>query len=109
MGSHSRSEELPMNFRSLTSFYADPVRKRSPERDVGLYWRDGDDRRTYRAAWLRATGELVIVRHGPINQGGGIVEVLCVVSPESELDELVDGWEDVCGEPGSLDWLRGRV
>ena len=27
----------------------------------------------------------------------------------AELHRVVAGWEDVCGEPGSIDWLLARV
>jgi hypothetical protein len=98
-----------MTTTTLTRFYADSCRKRSPERDVGLYWRGGDNGPTYRAAWLAETGELISVRHGAVNDGGGVVEVLAVIRYESDLEEALEGWEDVCGEPGSIDWLRARA
>jgi hypothetical protein len=94
---------------TLTRFYSDPRRKRSRERDVGLYWRDGERGPTYRAAWLAETGELVSVRHGAVNDGGGVVELLAMIPYEHDLEDALDGWEDVCGEPGSMGWLRARA
>jgi hypothetical protein len=44
---------MPTRFPSLAAFYAsDADRSRSPEIDVGLWWRDGSGGPTYRAAWV---------------------------------------------------------
>ena len=94
---------------TLIRFYGWPLRKHSPERDVGLYWREGVSGHTYRAAWLADTGELIIVRHGPINDGGGLVEVLGVFPDFEDVEAALEGWEEVCGEPNSVDWLRERA
>jgi hypothetical protein len=45
------------------------------------------------------------VRYG----AGGSVEVLAVVHAEDDLNCVVAGWEDVCGEADSLRWLRIRA
>jgi hypothetical protein len=93
-------------YPSLAAFYAaDPRRRPSPELDVGLWWREGDGAAAARAAWVRATGELIVVRYG----AGGAVEVLAIVHAEGDLHCVVAGWEDVCGEAGSLRWLRIRA
>jgi hypothetical protein len=99
-----------MTFPSLSSFYAaDRRRKSSRERDIGLYWRDGANGPTYRAAWVLDTGELIAVRHGAINDGGGTVETLAVFHYPEDLEEALEGWDDVCGEPDSIVWLRARA
>jgi hypothetical protein len=90
-------------------FYAWSRRKHSPERDLGLYWREGSSGPTYRAAWLEDTGELITVRHGPVNDGGGAVEVLGVFPDLEDVEEALEGWEDVNGDPGSVHWLRARA
>jgi hypothetical protein len=94
---------------TLTTFYSWARRKRSPERDLGLYWRDGVSGPTYRAAWVQSTGELITVRHGAINDGGGVVEILAVLPDPRDLEDALDGWEQVCGEPDSIAWLRARA
>jgi hypothetical protein len=94
-------------FESLAELYATPARWRSPERDVGLRWR-GSDGATYRAAWIRDTEELYCVRHVTAESAAGTVEVLARVS-RTALDSALAGWQDVCGEPGSYEWLRERA
>jgi hypothetical protein len=97
-------------YPSLTAFYAaNPVRRDSSEVDVGLWWREGEENPVVRAAWLRETGELIAVRYGAVEDGGGTVEVLAVVPSHDALAATLSGWEDVCGEPDSLRWLRDRA
>src|SRR5205085_1969637 len=60
------------SYPSLADFYnGDPRRLASPERDVGLYWRDGAGEPLHRAAWVEDTGELYIVRAENGEEGGG--------------------------------------
>ena len=97
-------------YPSLGAFYvADRRRGTSRERDVGLWWRgQGPHSPTYRAAYVEATGELYLMQHEG-TPGGGRVDVLGRFDSFAELHRLVDGWEEVCGEPGSIDWLLARV
>ena len=64
-------------YLSLGAFYAaDRRRATSRERDVGLWWRAaGPLARTYRAAYVEATGELYVMQHEGM-RGGGRVQVL---------------------------------
>jgi hypothetical protein len=97
-------------YPSLGAFYnADPDRLSSRERDVGLWWRQGPEDPLHRAAWVCETGELYLVRLGPPAGGGGRVEILATVGDAEQLEKLVEGWRDHCGEPRSLAWLRGRT
>ncbi|HWD11083.1 MAG TPA: hypothetical protein VG366_04510 [Solirubrobacteraceae bacterium] len=97
-------------YSSLVSFYnGDPDRLSSREQDVGLWWRDDVDGPLHRAAWVRETGELYLVRLGPQGEGGGSVEVLARVETAERLERMLRGWRERCGAPGSLRWLRGRV
>ena len=64
--------------------------------------------RSYRAAFVEATGELYVMQHEGM-RGGGRVQVLGRFDSFAELHRVVAGWEDVCGEPGSIDWLLARV
>lgn len=96
-------------FRSLSNFYlGDRRRISSRERDIGLWWREGDGP-LHRAAWVSETGELYLVRLGPPDEGGGEVELLAIVEDEELLERELDGWRDVCAQPDSLRWLRERA
>jgi hypothetical protein len=97
-------------YDSLAHFYnADERRVRSRELDVGLWWREDADGPLHRAAWVNDTGELYLVRLGPADVGGGLVEVLARVDDRALLDSVLDGWRERCGEPRSLEWLRERA
>jgi hypothetical protein len=97
-------------YESLARFYnADERRVRSRELDVGLWWREGLDGPLHRAAWVGDTGELYLVRLGPAEEGGGLVEVLARLEDRARLELVLAGWRERCGEPCSLEWLRERV
>jgi len=97
-------------YPSLASFYnADERRLNSRERDIGLWWREGQDDPLHRAAWVAETGELYLVRLGPPEEGGGRVEVLARVEEQDRLERALSGWRERCGQPRSLNWLRARV
>lgn len=87
---------------------ADERRAASPEHDLGLLWRSArEGEPTYRAAWVEATGELIAVRHGTPPDGGRVS-----VLARMDLDEVqrrLEGWELICGEPGSYEWLVGHT
>jgi hypothetical protein len=96
-------------YLSPAAFYvARPERRASRERDLGLFWRSQRGP-SFRAAWVRDTGELYLVQHGLGGRGGGSVLLLADDLSEEELDERLAGWADVCGAPGSLDWLLERI
>ncbi|MCW3069408.1 MAG: hypothetical protein JWL67_2033 [Solirubrobacterales bacterium] len=98
------------HYRSLANFYAaDPRRVESRELDVGLWWREDAEGPLHRAAWVSETGELYLVRLGPVEQGGGRVELLATVADRARMERVLDGWRDRCGQPRSLVWLRGRA
>jgi len=97
-------------YGSLADFYNDdPGRLASRELDVGLWWREEPDGPLHRAAWVRDTGELYLVRLGPPAEGGGTVEVLATLADSDQLERLMVGWRERCGEPRSLSWLRSRT
>ena len=67
---------IARTYLSLGAFYAsDPARRNSRERDVGLFWRSRQGP-TYRAAWVRDTGELYLFQHALGARGGGSVHLL---------------------------------
>jgi hypothetical protein len=97
-------------YRSLRSFYlADSRRMSSREQDVGLWWREGAHGPVYRAAWVCDTGELYVTRLGPLEDGRGDVAVLGRAQDRSRLEEVLEGWQDVCPQPDSMTWLRHRA
>jgi hypothetical protein len=100
----------PQRYRSLASFYnADPRRIESRELDVGLWWREDPGGPLHRAAWVSDTGELYLVRLGDPEDGGGGVEVLATVAEREQLESVLEGWRERCGQPRSLTWLRQRA
>jgi hypothetical protein len=103
------SHPIARTYLSLGAFYAsDPVRRHSRERDFGLFWRSRHGL-TYRAAWVRDTGELYLFQHALGARGGGSVHLLAPTLDEPELEYRLTGWADVCGRDGSLEWLLSRM
>lgn len=103
------ADPIRETYLSLAAFYAsDAARRRSRERDVGLFWRS---RRgpSFRAAWVADTGEVYLFQHAIGGLGGGSVHLLEPTFDSAALDRRLDGWQDVCGRPGSLDWLLDRL
>jgi hypothetical protein len=97
-------------YESLSNFYlADSRRRSSREQDVGLWWRVGAHGPVYRAAWVRETGELYVTRLGRLQDGGGEVVVLGRARDRGQLEEVLEGWQDVCPQPDSMTWLRHRA
>jgi hypothetical protein len=97
-------------YPTLASFYsADRRRIDSREVDVGLWWREDAAGPMHRAAWVQDTGELYLVRLGPVAGGGGAVELLANVADEEQLERLLGDWRERCGAPRSLTWLRERA
>ena len=102
-------DPIARTYLSLGAFYAsDPARRGSRERDVGLFWRSRNGP-SFRAAWVRDTGELYLFQHALGGRGGGSVHLLRPVMDEPEMDRRLAGWADVCGREGSLEWLLARV
>ncbi len=106
----SAPNDRAIRYESLGNFYsADSRRRGSHEQDVGLWWRVGAHGPVYRAAWVSDTGELYVVRLGPLQDGKGDVVVLGRAQGIAELEEALEGWRDVCPQPDSITWLRRRA
>ncbi len=107
----SSSPQPPIeSYPSLAAFYnADADRLSSRELDVGLWWREESNGPLHRAAWVKDTGELYLVRLGAASQGGGTVEVLASIPDSEQLERLMVGWREHCGEARSLSWFRQRA
>lgn len=102
-------DPIARTYLSLGAFYAsDPARRRSPERDLGLFWRSRHGP-TFRAAWVRDTGEVYLFQHALGARGSGTVHLLAPTVDENELERRLAGWQDVCGREGSLEWLLARM
>ena len=72
-----------MTYPSLDAFYAGDRRRRSSrERDVGLWWRERGGA-TYRAAWVQATGEVYLLKHGRPDCKGGPVRLIGRPTPRA--------------------------
>ena len=70
------TDPIARTYLSLGAFYAsDPARRGSRERDVGLFWRSRSGP-SFRAAWVRDTGELYLFQHALGGRGGGSVHLL---------------------------------
>ena len=98
----------PRRYASLVDFaLADLRRVHSRERDLGLTWRDAD--RMHRAAFVVDTRELYLVQLGPVERGGGHVELLGRLPAALDLVATFRGWAENCGLEDSLRWLRARA
>ena len=108
-------------YPNIEAFYSEnEARRRSPESDYGVWWRDADCREFWRVSYVQATGEVYA-----LNQWTGHLQVLGVVPPDPDerrrdglplgktyyrtLDRVLEGWTEHCGRPGGLAWVRERL
>ncbi len=97
-------------YLSLGAFYgADARRAHSPEVELGSRRRtESQQGPSYRAAWVRDTGEVYLMAHEG-RPGGGLVEVVAARASIEDLLAELDGWELVCGDEDSVVWLLERL
>ncbi len=101
---------MTFSFPSVNAFHAaDPRRLGAMEVDFGGPWRTATYGPAYRAAWVPATGELVLIRLGDLPPGAARVELIAQVSERSALAEMLSGWREAVGNLDSIRWLRARV
>lgn len=96
-------------FETLELFYGSApveVRRYSPEMDYGNLWTEAGHPfpafPRYRVSWIERSGELYAMEL----DGDGRVEVLGVTFAP---DVALEGWEERCEEPGSLDWIQEQI
>ena len=96
-------------YLSLSAFYASDARRHSSrERDLGLLWRARNGP-TFRAAWVETTREVYLFQHALGAPGSGCVHLLAPELGVLELERRLAGWREICGQPGSLEWLLSRM
>jgi hypothetical protein len=115
-------------FENVEEFYSDDERRRrSPELDYGVWWRHRGI--FYRLTWVDATGELIAVQlsaprvhaltdpdsASPIglavigSAAAGSVIVLGRIAHRDAVEQILDGWADICGHDDSLVWVRRQL
>ena len=134
MDNTEQTRDRAETFPDLRSFYgANPARLHSSEADYGVHWRLEGWSGTWRASYVRNTGEVYAVRQGRYRMGTlptgetvistgreeGPVLVLGTfpIDPEAGpmdvyyrgLEAHLDGWARKCIEPNGLKWLMDRM
>ncbi len=108
----------------LEHFYeSNEARRNSEEIEFGSEW-VGEDGEIFQLSWIEATGEMYLMAdtpNNPVVDGFGDiiptpeqsseleVEVLGTIGTLDEVHSILEGWQDICGEPGSLAWLKVRL
>jgi len=111
----------------IEEFYdADARRRQSPEIELGTEWRDKSGVR-YELNWVQDTGELYVMREpAPHEWGdlfGGIhvntsddaptdgmtVGVVAHIATQSQLEDILSGWEQNMSNTDSAAWLEDRL
>ena len=100
----------PSTWPDEVSFVADaPRRGRSDQLDLGATWRWADSNDAWRLSWVRVTGELYLCRADGYDGSCTDVHLLAVVPRESDVDALLEGWQDHRTDPDGLSWLVRRA
>ena len=93
-----------------SAFHADnPVRRSSPELDLGATWREAGSNDAWRLTWLRETGELYVCRANGYDGSCTDVAVVAVLRSEDAVDVVLDGWREHRTDPDGLAWLDDRL
>jgi hypothetical protein len=96
---------------TLAAFHAaKSARASSREVVFGSEWYTARERPPWRASWIQATGEFIVVQlAGGAEAEHGSVELLATTGTIAPLELGLRGWWHVCGWAGSLPWLRARL
>ncbi|MDQ6797875.1 MAG: hypothetical protein M3011_07635 [Actinomycetota bacterium] len=108
----------------IEEFYdADERRRTSDELQFGQDWHDVHGRR-YELNWIADTGELYVMQDDPpmvwADPFGDVVSmpvapdhlgvrVLAVIADGTEIEGLLDGWEQAMTASESVSWLTARL
>jgi hypothetical protein len=101
----------PTSWSTLAAYQA-ADRRRQASRDVlfGSTWYTRQDLPPWRAAWVQATGEFIVVcLHGAQEADHGPVRLLGRFPDLGFLEVALRAWPQVAGWAGSLAWLEHRV
>ena len=107
---------MPESYKNIEEFYAEnEERRRSGEADYGVWWTEpGHSWPHWRVSYIQKTGEVYAVQLDGVGSSGK-VELLGIVQADENsiyyqtLDRILAGWADICGGPGSLDWIRAKL
>jgi hypothetical protein len=107
---HRRDAMLP-SWRTLAAYQAaDPRRQASREVLFGSDWCTRQDLPPWRAAWVQATGEFIVVRLDAVREADcGPVRLLGIFADLGVLEIGLRAWPRVAGWAGSLPWLEARI
>jgi hypothetical protein len=92
-------------------FAADPRRRTSEEAEYGALWRhaDASGDEIWRLAYVCDTGELYLARCDPYPGPDTELRLLGVFAAQRDVEAMVAGWQEHCGQAGSLDWLLAQL
>jgi hypothetical protein len=107
---HRRDALLP-SWSTLAAYRAgDPRRQASREVLFGSNWRTRQDLPPWRAEWVQATGEFIVVHLDAVREEDcGPVRLLGRFPDLGALEIGLRAWPNVHGWAGSLPWLEARV
>jgi hypothetical protein len=99
---------------NIEDFYQEDERRRqSTEVELGDAWtNESDPGTTYEISWIEDTGEVYAMRVEASSKAAissPNVQLLGKVAQRQELEDLLGGWQDAMGDPGSLTWLKERL
>lgn len=106
-------------YRNIEAFYAARGGALSRECDYGVWWTAGAGHPFWRVSYVKDSGDVYAECSSPLV--GDRVLLIGTVPPvetldtdvlaawEKPLDELLDGWEHVCGNAFSLRWVQERL
>lgn len=102
-------------YDSILAYYGEQedglgeLRRLSPESDYGVWWYEGGrNMPPWRVSFVDKTMEVYTICQGPGSYSGH-VELLAEGCPKQEVEGLLEGWAERCGEAGSLHWVRRQL
>ncbi len=110
-GPQPRPDALPTSWSTLAAYQAgDARRQASREVLFGSTWYTRRDLPPWRAVWVQATGEFIVVHLGGAREADhGPVRLLGTFPDLGFLEIALRTWPHVAGWAGSLPWLERRL